>query len=51
MSVTISDGKLIYKRRMELIDGTYDKDSYHDLVEFYQAAADADSYNVTLVKN
>jgi transglutaminase-like putative cysteine protease len=51
MSVTISDGKLIYKRRMELIDGTYDKDSYHDLVEFYQSAADADSYNVTLVKN
>ncbi|MCQ6957361.1 DUF3857 domain-containing protein [Mucilaginibacter aquariorum] len=51
VSATISDGKLIYKRRMELIDGTYDKDSYHDLVEFYQTAADADSYNVTLVKN
>jgi transglutaminase-like putative cysteine protease len=51
MSVTVSNGKLIYKRRMEVIDGTYSKDSYHDLVEFYQAAADADSYNVTLVKN
>jgi transglutaminase-like putative cysteine protease len=51
MSATISDGKLIYKRRMELIDGTYDKESYHDLVEFYQTVADADSYNVTLVKN
>ncbi|MDB5130041.1 DUF3857 domain-containing protein [Mucilaginibacter sp.] len=51
MSATVSDGKLIYKRRMELIDGTYDKNSYHDLVEFYQTAADADSYNVTLVKN
>lgn len=51
MSATISDGKLIYKRRMELIDGTYGKESYHDLVEFYQTVADADSYNVTLVKN
>jgi transglutaminase-like putative cysteine protease len=51
MSTTVSDGRLIYKRRMEVIDGTYSKDSYHDLVEFYQAIADADSYNVTLVKN
>lgn len=51
VTVVINDNKLVYKRRVEIIDGTYSKDKYADLVEFYQAVADADSYNVTLVKN
>lgn len=51
MSAVLSDGKLIYKRRVEIIDGTYTKDTYADLVDFYQKIADADSYNVMLVKN
>ncbi|MES2063348.1 MAG: DUF3857 domain-containing protein [Bacteroidota bacterium] len=50
-TTVISDNKLIYKRRIEIIDGTYNKESYADLVDFYQAVADADSYNVMLVKN
>jgi transglutaminase-like putative cysteine protease len=51
VTTSISDNKLVYKRRVEIIDGTYSKESYADLVDFYQAIADADSYNVTLVKN
>jgi hypothetical protein len=51
VTTTISDNKLIYKRRIEIIDGTYNKDTYADLVDFYQAVADADSYNVMLIKN
>lgn len=50
VTTTISDNKLIYKRRIEMTDGTYEKGTYADLVEFYQAVADADSYNVMLVK-
>ena len=49
-AVVIGD-KLIYKRKVQIIDGTYDKDSYPELVEFYQTVADADNYNITLVKN
>ncbi|WP_454803017.1 DUF3857 domain-containing protein [Mucilaginibacter phyllosphaerae] len=45
------DGKLVFKRRIEVIDGTYSKDTYQDLVAFYQAVADADGYTVMLVKN
>jgi hypothetical protein len=51
VTTVISDNKLIYKRRIEIIDGTYNKESYTDLVDFYQAVADADSYNIMLVKN
>ncbi len=43
--------QLIYKRKFQLIDGTYSKDTYQDLVDFYQAVVDADEYNVVLVKN
>jgi transglutaminase-like putative cysteine protease len=50
-TAVVADGKLIYKRNVEIIDGTYDKATYPDLVEFYQTVADADNYNVTLVKN
>ncbi|RFZ90902.1 DUF3857 domain-containing protein [Mucilaginibacter conchicola] len=50
-SVTITGDKLIYKRRIEIIDGTYDKEVYSKLVEFYQKIADNDAYTVSLVKN
>ncbi|GGH07263.1 DUF3857 domain-containing protein [Mucilaginibacter phyllosphaerae] len=50
-STVYHDGKLLYKRRIEIIDGTYSKETYQDLVAFYQAVADADSYNIMLVKN
>lgn len=50
VTMEYSGDKLIFKRSMQIIDGTYPKEAYHDLVEFYQAAVDADNYNVTLVK-
>ncbi|QJD94821.1 DUF3857 domain-containing protein [Mucilaginibacter robiniae] len=42
--------QLIYKRSLQVIDGTYSKESYQDLVSFYQAVSDADHYNVALTK-
>ncbi|WP_238989289.1 hypothetical protein [Mucilaginibacter terrigena] len=50
MTAVADNGKIIYKRRLELIDGTYSKESYDDLVDFYQKVAGADVYNVVLVK-
>ncbi|RFZ85290.1 DUF3857 domain-containing protein [Mucilaginibacter terrenus] len=47
---TLSGNKLIYKRRLEIVDGLYNKELYPELVEFYQQVVDADSYNVALVK-
>ena len=46
----VKDNQLIYKRRMQVIDGTYSKDSYQDLIDFYQAVVESDDNNVTLVK-
>jgi hypothetical protein len=40
----------VYKRKIQMIDGTYPKDKYQDLVDFYQQVADADNYKATLVK-
>ncbi len=47
---TMKDGKLIFKRRLQLLDGTYSKETYSALVDFFQQVVDADSQNVTLVK-
>ncbi|MFC0515967.1 DUF3857 domain-containing protein [Mucilaginibacter angelicae] len=48
--VTVNGDKLIYSRKLQIIDGTYSKDTYQDLVDFYQSIADADNDNVTLIK-
>lgn len=50
-NVTVKGNQLVYTRKMQLIDGTYSKEAYNDLVEFYQAAMDADNYSITMVKN
>ncbi|MDR3696072.1 DUF3857 domain-containing protein [Mucilaginibacter sp.] len=42
---------LTYKRKFQLIDGTYGKDTYQDLVDFFQDVVDADEYTVSLVKS
>jgi transglutaminase-like putative cysteine protease len=42
--------KLLYKRKLQLNQGTYDKDSYADLVDFYQSVYDADGYTLTMEK-
>jgi transglutaminase-like putative cysteine protease len=46
----IKGNRIIYKRKLVVIDGTYPKDIYEDLVNFYQSVADADDYTVSLVK-
>lgn len=50
-TLTSEDGKLIYKRKVKMIDGTYSKDLYQDFVDFYQAMVDADNYAAELKKN
>jgi len=50
-TMELKGDQLIYKRKFQLIDGTYSKDTYQDLVDFYQDVVDADEYNVVLVKN
>jgi len=47
---TVKEGQLIYDRKFQLKDGTYSKDVYDDMVEFYERVTNADNYNVTLVK-
>ena len=49
-SLTIKDNQLIYLRKLQVKDGTYDKEVYGDIVDFYDAVIDADNYNVILVK-
>lgn len=51
VSMDLQGNKLTYKRKLQLKDGTYSKDTYQDLVDFYQAVVDADSYDVVLAKN
>jgi hypothetical protein len=46
----MKNGKLIYKRKLKVLDGTYSKDTYSDLVDFFQQVVDADNQNITLVK-
>jgi hypothetical protein len=50
-TMTVNGDQLIYKRKLQVKDGTYDKDMYHEVVDFYQSVADADNYNVILAKN
>jgi len=50
-TMTINGDELTYHRKIELIDGTYNKDTYPDLVNFYQSVADADEYTVVLKKS
>ncbi|WP_374948138.1 DUF3857 domain-containing protein [Mucilaginibacter sp.] len=51
VSMAINGNKLIFKRILQVTEGTYEKGTYRDLVDFYQTVVDADNYNVTLVKN
>lgn len=51
VSMELKGDQLIYKRKLQLIDGTYSKDTYQDLVNFYQSVVDTDEYNVVLIKS
>ena len=50
-SASMNDkNQIVYKRQLEIIDGTYPADNYADLVAFYQQVADADDYKIALIK-
>lgn len=50
-TMVLKGNVLTYKRRIAIIDGTYDKSAYQDLIDFYQTVVEADNYNTILVKN
>jgi len=49
-TMAIKGDQLVYSRKFQIKDGTYSKDIYQDVVDFYQSVVDADNYNVVLVK-
>jgi hypothetical protein len=51
VTMALNGNQLVYKRKLQLIDGTYSSDTYQDLVDFYQDVVDADDYTVSLIKN
>jgi hypothetical protein len=50
-AMELHGNQLTYKRKFELIDGTYSKETYQDVIDFYEDIADADDYTVSLVKD
>ena len=50
MTMSIDGDKLIYHRTFQLRDGNYSKDTYQDMVDFFQSVVDTDEYNVVLAK-
>jgi hypothetical protein len=51
VSMVLNGRELTYKRYFRINKGSYDKETYQDLVDFYEAVADADSYTLALIKN
>jgi transglutaminase-like putative cysteine protease len=49
-TMQLKGNQLIYRRKIQLLAGTYDKALYADLVEFFRKVGDADAYSVALVK-
>lgn len=49
-SVTVNGDKVIYSRKLQVIDGDYSKETYQDMVDFYQQVTDSDDDNITLTK-
>ncbi len=49
--ITVVGDELVYKRKIQVNEGTYNKDLYQEFVDFYQAATESDNSNVTLVKD
>lgn len=49
-STQVVDNKLVYKRSLQFNEGTYNKELYQDLVDFYQEVFEADRYSMTMEK-
>ncbi|HZY37921.1 MAG TPA: DUF3857 domain-containing protein [Mucilaginibacter sp.] len=50
-TMELKGSQLTYKRKFQLIEGTYSKETYDDMIDFYQDVADADDYTVSLIRN
>lgn len=50
LSMNLTGNKLTLKRRLQINDGTFNKDEYENLIDFYEAVAHADNYQVVLTK-
>ena len=50
VSMQLNGNKLVYKRMFQLNDGTWSKDTYADLVDFYQTVYEADNYSLSFQK-
>jgi hypothetical protein len=50
-SAMMINGKLIYKRKLQIIDGTYDKALYDDFIDFYTQVSEKDRLEAELVKD
>ncbi len=50
-TMELKGNQLTFKRKFQLVDGTYPKDTYQDVVDFFESVVDADGYTVSLVKN
>lgn len=48
--MSLTGQTLSYHRKIQLVDGLYDKAMYDELVEFYKKVNSADEYGVSLVK-
>jgi len=46
----VNGDQLIYKRKLQLIDGTYSKETYQEMVDFFATVLENDNYNVTFIK-
>ncbi len=49
-TIMVKGNELVYKRHVQLLDGTYNKDIYQDLIDFFQAIVESDDNNITLSK-
>jgi len=49
-TMTVKGNELVYERKLQLKDGTFNKAVYEDILDFYDKVRAADNYNVTLSK-
>jgi len=50
VTTSYKDGKLVYNRKLQIIDGTYKKELYDDLVNFYEKVNETDRLGISLTK-
>lgn len=51
LNLEIKNSQCIYKRKIELKDGTYPVGEYEKFVRFYQSVIDADNTRLILTRN